>query len=217
MEHESERDPRDDRRRFLSKVGVAGAVAWVAPTILSTPAFAAATDQTPPTEPPPCISCNAANVVNGSFERGLAGWTATGTVLLEQYSTFVSDPPPGAGGNFAVVADPVLVGFPPNEGTLQQSLDIDRACVGLPFTLSFLSGVAQPALGELPLYRVQFTGTGGDLVGDPFTLSPATMDDPFHFIPQSISGTVPDDAIGVTVSFTGSDSAIDLVDFTICA
>jgi hypothetical protein len=207
----------DDRRRFLAKAGTAGAAAWVAPMILSTPASAATTDQTPPTEPPPCISCNSANVVNGSFEDGLFGWTSSGTVLVEQYSTFVSDPPPRAGQNFAAVVDPLVIGFPSSEGTLQQSLDVDRACAGLPFTLSFLSGVAPPAPGELPLYSVQFTGAGGELVGDTFTLSPPTMDDPYHFIPQSISGTVPDDATGVTLSFTGSDSAVDLVDFTICS
>jgi hypothetical protein len=209
-------EPANDRRRFLIKAGAAGAAAWVTPMVLSSPALAAQSGSPPTNPPPPCISCNSANVVNGSFEQLLSDWDTHGTVLLLQYSGFITDPPPEAGANFAAMVDPSIVGIEGSPGTLEQRLTIDQACTGRPFTLSFLSGVFAPVNGEVPLYQVQFLGPGGN-VGAPFTLSPPQMDDPLHFIPQSISGTVPDGATSVLLSFFGSDSAVDLVDFTICS
>lgn len=42
-----------DRRTFLTRAGVGTAIAWTAPTILSQPAFAAASGTPPTTQPPP--------------------------------------------------------------------------------------------------------------------------------------------------------------------
>jgi hypothetical protein len=214
---ESGRPEAGDRRRFLLKAGAAGAAAWVAPVVLSSPAFAAQSGP-PSSTPPPCIPCNSANVVNGSFENGLQGWTVTGTVVVYAYTDWIPDPPNDAGVHFAAMVDPsVIVGLPPGLAGLQQSVAFDRQCTGLPFTLSFRSGVAPPIReGENAVYTVQFTGPAGE-VGDPFTLQPPVMEDYLHLIPQSIGGVVPDGATGVRIGFVGSDSAIDLVDFTICA
>jgi hypothetical protein len=213
---------REDRRRFLWKAGAAGAAAWVAPVILSTPASAATTDQTSPTEPPPCISCNSVNVTNPSFEDQLAGWSVNLGVMLQTYANLfptIPAPPPGAGAVMAVVADPHLIdpANPSEIGRLEQRLDIDQQCVGRPYTLTFWSGETGFHPGQAPVYGLQFSDVQGDL-GAPNTLAPpepapGTVNLGFH----TLSGTVRGGATSVTIFFTSGESVVDLVDFTICA
>jgi hypothetical protein len=208
---------RDDRRRFLAKAGVAGAAAWVAPMILSRPALAATSESTPPTQP--CVSCNSADVVNPSFDDGLTGWTTMGTVLATTYFAIGAVGPPSAQPNLALVGP-----ANPDVGSLSQSLPIDVACGGLPFTLSFLFfGFAQ---GELYVNSIQFTN-GSGTVGSPFTVSiPGRLPDidtgNAFLGPVTITGTVPDSATGATITFPGtasdiSGALVDVVDLTICA
>jgi hypothetical protein len=212
---------RGDRRRFLIKAGAAGAAAWVAPVVLSSPAFAAQSGP-PPTQPPPaCIPCNSHNVVNGSFEDATSR--------------------PFEGGNlfpgWQLVADPVLLQFlytdlegfvppfvPPTvphgdhcagmlAGGVTQTIPIDRACVGKPFTLSFWSaggGTSFPTFGN-GILNYGFDGAAGSTQVDLTSSMSST------FTLQSFTGVVPADATAFTVSFHGFALEIDLVDLTICS
>jgi hypothetical protein len=191
-----------DRRRFLVRAGVAGAAAWVAPMVISRPAMAA-TSATPPTNPPGCVSCNSAGIVNGSFEDGLDGWQQLGTNPVVTYHDALVNAPFDAGENLCEVF-----------GSVSQTFDIDDACVGRSFTLSFF--VLNPFANFPRLQAVVQFGNGSGPVGDPFVAA-APITSNTDLLPQSLPGFVPSGADRVTVTFRDGIAAIDLVDFTICA
>jgi hypothetical protein len=202
---------RGDRRRFLIKAGAAGAAAWVAPVVLSSPAFAAQSGP-PPTQPPPaCIPCNSHNVVNGSFEDAtevqgdivFPGWQHTTNPLLLQF--LYTDLAP-----LGVVPPTVPHGLHCGGmvGGLSQTIPIDESCVGKLFTLSFWSGT--PNLPSSGTVTYGFEGTSDTTTVD---LTPLTL----TFLLQTFTGIVPAGATAFTVAFFGFRLTIDLVDFTICS
>jgi hypothetical protein len=221
---------RGDRRRFLLKAGAAGAAAWVAPVVVSAPAFAA-TSAPPTSEPPPvaqCLTCNAGigQIVNPSFESPSSGWTMTGGVLFPflyaNLGIHVVGFPSGSEAEFGSnclllieldAPDPTPV--PP--GRAEQTIAIDPSCAGLPFELSFWSAEAQPDGSNVPVHGVQFTD-GTNAVGPAFTISPPPL---FQgpdavIVHRTVTGTVPDGATAAVISFFGSDSVVDNVTFTVC-
>jgi hypothetical protein len=220
---------RDDRRRFLLKAGAAGAagtIAWVAPVVQSSAAFAA-TSGAPPTNPQPCIPCGAAALVNGSFESQESGWTSgTGFFILFRYDDTNQPAPPGAGDWFVLM----------EAGFLRQTVPIAAECRGRPYTLSFWSTDSVPEatmIAELEFSSAQ--------ARDPITLNVPVGSGKNVLFRRELTGTVPDDATSVAVTFTVHQNAIfpsaptpsttdvqpnfpagvgmvfDLVDFTICA
>jgi hypothetical protein len=204
---------RGDRRRFLLKAGAAGAAAWVAPVVLSTPAFAAQSGPTPTQPPPACIPCNSHNVVNGSFEEAtpgelndFPGWQEENVILFIQV-------PYTEGDSFGLVPPPVPHGssFAGIGGLLTQTIPIDPACVGKPFTLSFWSAFGGTTLAPNGQIAYGFDGLGPPTTVD---LAPTVSS---TFALQSFTGVVPDGATAFTMSFNGIGLAVDLVDFTICS
>jgi hypothetical protein len=221
---------RDDRRRFLLKAGAAGAagtIAWVAPVVQSSAAFAA-TSGPPPTNPQPCIPCGDAALVNGSFESNLAGWTDDGFFFVFRYDELVGGPtpPPGAGDLFVAM----FTGF------VKQTVPIAAECRGRPYTLSFWSTDSVPeasVTAELDFSSAQAPG--------PVTLAVPVGSGAVDLFRRKLTGNVPDDATSVTVAITveqhavpsgavtpstidvqpnfaaGVAMAFDLIDFTICA
>jgi hypothetical protein len=198
-----DRDARDDqatnRRGFLVKAGAVGVAAWVAPVVVSRPALAA-TSGPPTSGPPGCDPCGATAIVNGSFEVGTDGWT--GAFLVEQYPFFNFSPAQPAGDLFAAQL-----------GRVAQTVDVDPACAGADFRLTFLfanfSGTQASA-------TVAFSD-GTNPVGAPVVLDLGATQGQTLLTTRELTGFVPGGATQADVHFdNNSIGAIDLVELTIC-
>jgi hypothetical protein len=215
-----------DRRRFLLKAGVAGATAWVAPVVLSSPAFAAQSGPPSSTPPPGCIPCGSTALLNGSFEtNGGAPWQfnqvpSFGSATVVSYGSPEGQvtPPSGAGTKVVRLTGPASV---------SQTLGVSPECSGRPFTLSFWAYVSPLSF---PL-RADVTFSGGQPSSPTFGF---VSSGPFALLARhELTGTVPDGATSVVIDFVGDTNQppglvpnavdpahptfVDLVDFTICA
>jgi hypothetical protein len=97
---------------------------------------------------------------------------------------------------------------------MSQTVPIDRACIGKPFTFSFwmelVSTFIFPSSGTLE-YIFDGASSGAGVVG---LANGQTTD---VFLLQSFAGIVPDGAPAFTITINASVIYFDVFDFTICA
>jgi hypothetical protein len=199
-----------DRRALLTRLGVASAVAWSAPTILSMPAAAAATDPTGP-----CFGCQAPALVNPDAETGnLTGWTGLSAGVQTWLSTNTV-PPLGAGLHCFVIYGPT--------GSLAQTVGVPPACTTGAHTygLGFVYSAAFTATALTA--QIEFFQGATSLQLDSVTLPSTPNPNPppapgFVTAPGAVAGTIPNGADSATIRFlaTAFDAVVDRVTLTFC-
>lgn len=197
-----------DRRALLTRLGVASAVAWSVPTILSIPAAAAATDP-----PGPCFGCRAPALVNPDAETGnLTGWTGVNAGVQTWLSTNTV-PPQGAGLRCFVVYGP--------SGSLAQSVGVPPACTtgAHTYVLRFVYSAAFNATALRA--QIEFYQGATSIQLDSVTLPSTPNPNPppgFVTAPGTLSGTVPNGADSATIRFlaTDFDAVVDRVTLRFC-
>ena len=198
-----------DRRSLLTRIGVASAVAWTVPAIVSLPSAAAASGP-----PGPCGGCQAPALVNPDAETGdLTGWTGVDAGVQTWLSTNTL-PPLGAGLRTFVIYGPT--------GSLAQSVTVPLACTtgGHAYTLGFVYSAAFDATALRA--EVEFLdGANASLQTDSVVLASTPNPNPppgFVTATGSLTGSVPGGAASATVRFlaTDWDAVVDKVTLTFC-
>ncbi len=197
-----------DRRSLLTRIGVASAVAWTVPAIVSVSSAAAASGP-----PSPCGGCQAPALVNPDAETGnLTGWTGVNAGVQTWLSTNTV-PPTGGGLRAFVVYGPT--------GSLAQTVAVPPACTTGSHTYAFGFVYSAAFNGTALRAEIEFLQGATPLQIDSVLLGSTPNASPppgFVTAPGSLTGSVPNGADSATIRFlaTDWDAVVDEVRLTFC-
>jgi hypothetical protein len=205
------------RRDALKKLGVAAAVAWTAPALISETAHAA---NTPP-PPVPCLLCGVLSpIANNNADNGTSGWTYTsdpgGSLTVQTYGA-IPAPVPAAASNFFQLLGQPAPGGSESTGTMRQRIFVPSACEGM--NVRFTGYYSNGGNSSSTVTSVEFRNLNSILIS---ALTDTRFFSTTLMTAFSRSGTVPVGTRVIDVVFTTSRvatgvsqqalSRIDLVD-----